>query len=226
LEIDAMRFIPAGARVLCFSPHPDDIEFGAGATLAKHRGEFTGRVVVLSDRSRTRGESRNDADQHRAAATLGLPADAVSFVDELGYGIDRFKIRFFATEENRDLLRQLATRAIKEFEPDVIFVPALLETFQDHSALAEEVVRIARGRYIIFGYEVPKHNRHFQPSVFVNIDEAQLQAKIDAVQCFSEFDNRYYFEPDAIRALARMRALQAGYFGLVEAFELYRWAAG
>ena len=221
-----MRIIPPGGRVLCFSPHPDDVEFGVGATLAKYRGEFTGRLIVLSDRSQTRQETRNDEDQHRAAAILGLTPDQVFFVDQLGYGLDRFKIRFFGTEENRDLLRQMASRSIKEFSPDVIFVPGLNETFQDHAALAEEIVRIARGPYAILGYEVPKHNRHFQPNVFVDIDEPALQAKIEAVQCFSEFDNRYYFEPDAIQGLARMRALQAGYFGLVEAFELYRWAAG
>jgi LmbE family N-acetylglucosaminyl deacetylase len=209
-----MRLIPAGARVLCLSPHPDDVEFGVGATLSKYRGEFRARLIVFSDRGATRDECWNDRDQHRAAAMLGLAADDVFFVDQLGYGIDRFKIRFFATEESRDLIRQTVTRAVREFAPDIIFVPGLNETFQDHSAIAEEVVRISRGRYVILGYEVPKHNRHFQPTVFVDVEERDLEIKANAVNCFSEFDNRYYFEPEA------------GYFGFVEAFELYRWAAG
>ena len=105
-----MDLIPDGARVLCFSPHPDDTEFGVGATLSKYRGRFAARVVVLSDRSQTRNEQRNDEDQMKAAAMLGLPPDAVRFVDDLGYGVNRFKVRFFGTEENRDLLRLVATR--------------------------------------------------------------------------------------------------------------------
>jgi len=221
-----VRFIPVGARVLCLSPHPDDVEFGLGATLAKHRGEFTARVLVFSDRGRTRGETKNDEDQLRAAAVLGLPPEAVRFVDQLDYGVDRLKVRFFASEESRDLIRQIVTKTIADFAPDMIFVPGVNETFQDHSALGEETVRIARGRHAVFGYEVPKHNRCFQPNVYVDVDETHLEAKAAAINCFSEFDNRYYFEPDAIRSLARMRALQAGYFGFVEAFELYRWAAG
>lgn len=216
-----MDLIPDGGRVLCFSPHPDDTEFGVGATLAKYRGRFAARVVVLSDRSQTRSERRNDEDQAKAAAALGLPEDAVRFVDTLGYGVDRLKVRFFGTEENRDLLRLVATRSIQDFRPDLIFVPALRETFQDHSALAEEVVRIARGRYMILGYEVPKHNRHFQPNVFVELRPDDVEAKIAALNCFSEFTTRYYFEPEGIRALARTRALHAGYSGLAEAFELY-----
>jgi N-acetylglucosamine malate deacetylase 1 len=216
-----MDLIPDGARVLCFSPHPDDTEFGVGATLSKYRGRFAARVVVLSDRSQTRNEQRNDEDQAKAAAALGLPPDAVRFVDDLGYGVSRFKVRFFGTEENRDLLRLVATRSIQDFRPDVIFIPALRETFQDHSALAEEVVRIARGRYMILGYEVPKHNRHFQPDVFVEVRPEDVEAKIAALNCYSEFTTRYYFEPEGIRGLARARALHAGYSGLTEAFELY-----
>jgi len=74
---------------------------------------------------------------------------------------------------------------------------------------------------MILGYEVPKHNRHFQPDVFVEVRPEDVETKIAALNCFSEFTTRYYFEPEGIRGLARTRALQAGYSGLAEAFELY-----
>jgi N-acetylglucosamine malate deacetylase 1 len=217
-----MHLIHDGARVLCFSPHPDDTEFGVGATLSRFRGRFAGRIIVFSDRSQTRNEQHNERDQRSAALAVGLPADSVCFVDQLGYAASRLKVRFFGTEENRDLIRHIISRAVQDFQPDIVFIPGLRETFQDHSALAEEAVRILRGDYAILGYEVPKHNRHFQPNTFVKLDEADIAAKVAALQCFSEFTTRYYFEPDAIRSLARTRALDAGYFGLVEAFELYR----
>ena len=82
-------------------------------------------------------------------------------------------------------------------------------------------MRIARGRYLILGYEVPKHNRHFQPSVFVELRPEDVETKIAALNCYSEFTTRYYFESEGIRGLARARALHAGYSGLAEAFELY-----
>jgi LmbE family N-acetylglucosaminyl deacetylase len=111
---------------------------------------------------------------------------------------------------------------VKDFDPGLIFAPSVHETFQDHQALGEEVVRVVRGRATILGYEVLRHNRHFRPNVFVDISEADMEAKIAALGCFSEFTNRYYFEPEALKALARVRALDAGYFGFAEAFEMYR----
>jgi N-acetylglucosamine malate deacetylase 1 len=97
---------------------------------------------------------------------------------------------------------------------------------QDHQALSEEVVRIVSGQASIFGYEVPRSNRRFQPNVFVDVSEADLDAKIQALTCFTEFTNRYYFGSDNIRALARVRALNAGYSAYAEAFELYRMIVG
>ena len=220
----ALSLFQSGARVLCLSPHPDDTEFGVGATLWKYRADFVAQVLVFSDRASTRAEMHNERDQRRAIECLGLSSDTVRFVDQLGYNFGRLPVRFFGTEENRDLIRRTVSKAIADFGPDIIFTPALRETFQDHSALSEEVVRIARGKYMILGYEVPKHNLHFQPNVFVDVDEAAIDAKTAALDCFSEFTTRYYFDKDAIRSLARTRALHAGYLGLVEAFEMYRFA--
>lgn len=217
-----MNFRLAGARLLCLSPHPDDIELGLGATLHKYRGQVNARILVFSDRHESRGEQRNLENQVEAAALLGVAADSVRFVDQIGHGFARLRPRFMASEENRDIIRRIVERVTKDFQPDIIFVPSVHETHQDHVAVGEEVVRIVRGAASILGYEVPKHNRHFQPNTFVRASDADIEAKIAAVQRYTEFTTRYYFEPEGIRALARMRALQAGHSGLVEAFELYR----
>jgi LmbE family N-acetylglucosaminyl deacetylase len=216
----------AGARALCLAPHPDDIEFGVGATLHKYREFLTAHVVVFTDRHKSRGEIHNETEQRKAAAILGIPSENVHFVDELGYGVDRLPIRFMATEESRDVIRQVLSKMIADFKPNVIFTPGIRETHQDHAAVTQEVVRVARGDFSIFGYEVPKHNRDFLPNAFVAVDEADIAAKVAAINAFTEFTTRYYFEPDAIRALARMRGLHAGTAGLVEAFEVYRLSIG
>jgi LmbE family N-acetylglucosaminyl deacetylase len=149
-------------------------------------------------------------------------ADCVRFIDQLNAGMARLPIRFFGTEENRDAIRLAVSKIVKEFGPDLIFSPSIHETMQDHRALGEEVVRVIRGRAMVLGYEVPKHNRFFQPNVFVELSDADVAAKIRALNCFSEFTTSYYFEADAIKSLARVRGLDAGFFGLCEAFELYR----
>jgi len=216
-----MDLIKKGTRILCLSPHPDDVEFGLGATLSKYRGDYEGRLVVFSDRSRSRGEVNNDRDQISAAKAIGFHEEDVKFVDQLGYGVERLPNRFFAMDENRDAIRMVVTRLTNEFKPDIIFVPSLKETMQDHQAIAEEVVRVIRGKATILGYEVPKHHRFFRPQVFVNISDEDIKAKMTALSAFSEFTTTYYFQEDVIKSQARLRALDAGYFGYAEAFELY-----
>lgn len=216
-----MDLIAKGAKILCLSPHPDDTEFGLGATLSRFKGRYEGRIVVFSDRYKTRNEVNNEADQARSAKLLGFRKKDVMFVDKLGF--DRLPIRFFGAEENRDVIRAIVSRLVKEIKPDIIFTPSLNETMQDHSALSEEVVRIVRNDTIILGYEVPKHNRFFNPNVFVDVSMKNVRDKIDALSCFSEFTTDYYFKGDVIQSLAKVRAIYAGYNGYAEGFELYRW---
>ena len=221
-----MELMKPGTRVLCLSPHPDDVEFGLGATLHKYRGMYEGKLIVFSDRSATRGEVHNERDQQSSAQVLGFRESQVLFIDQLGLEIDRMKIRFFGTEENRDRIRLIVSSLVEEFAPDLVFVPALNDTMQDHQALGEEVVRVASGQTSVLGYEVQRSNRRFQPNVFIDVSFTDIDAKIRALDCFTEFTNRYYFEEHNIRALANVRALNAGYSGYAEAFELYRMMIG
>jgi len=209
-------------RLLCLSPHPDDTEFGLGATLNRLRGQARARLIVFSDRAATRGERHNERDQLAAAARLGIEAAEVRFVDRLGLGVERLPIRFFGREDCRDAIRRVVAQQVAEFAPDAIFAPARSETMQDHQALTEEVLRIARGPAAILGYETPKHNRLVAPAAFMRVEAADIAAKAAAVGCFTEFTTRYYFEPQMIEALARVRAMDAGFHGLAEAFEVYR----
>lgn len=209
-------------RLLCLSPHPDDTEFGCGATLHRLQDRIEARILVFSDRARTRGEKHNERDQLAAAQRLGVAAANVRFVDQIGIGVQRLPVRFFGTEESRDRIRQVLAHEVQTFEPDLILTPALGETMQDHQAVTEEVLRVQRGRAAIMGYETPKHNRLMNAACYVRVAPTDVRAKAEAVNCFTEFTNRYYFEERMLEALARVRAMDAGYDGLAEAFAVYR----
>lgn len=207
--------ILGGSRVLCVSPHPDDVELGMGATLHKYRLKLASpRLLVLSNRRRTRGEVHNARDQRRAAEMIGI--------DESDIRFHNLPIRFFSSAEVRDKIRMIISKEVAEYKPDVIFCPDLSETMQDHQATAEEIWRVVRGEVTVIGYETAKHNRMFIPNFFVKVGDEDIHAKAVAVQKFSEFTNRYYFEEDGIRALAKVRALNAGFNGFAEAFNILR----
>lgn len=205
-----MQLIQKGDKILLVSPHPDDFEFGCGGTMHYYRNNITTRLVVLSTRLRTRSEKNNEEQQKRSAEMLGC--SDIKFYD--------LHIRKFGSTENRDVLRQIMTEEVNSFKPDLIFVPSPKEIMQDHQAVAEETIRIIRSATIL-GYEVPKHSRFFNPNIFIQISEENLQAKINALKCFVEQTQKFYFDTEILRAMSIFRATNAGIKGLAEGFELY-----
>ena len=205
-----MEIIQKGTKILLISPRPDDIEFGAGGVLHKFKDQVDTKLLVLSNRYKTRGETNNSNEQERAASILGV--QDIQFHD--------FPIRFFDSPEIRDKIRFLVTETCESFKPDLILSPSVNETMQDHKVVAEEVTRIIRNTTIL-GYEVIKHNRFFLPRVFVEISKESLDQKINALSCFKGQIQKYYFDKKVIEALATIRAANANFLGYAEAFEMY-----
>lgn len=205
-----MEIIQKGDKILLISPHPDDIELGAGGVIHKFKDKINTKLLVLSNRYKTRGETNNSNEQEQAASILGI--QDIQFHE--------FPIRFFDSAEIRDKIRLLVTETCESFKPDLILCPAVNETMQDHKVVAEEVTRIIRNTTIL-GYEVMKHNRYFLPKIFVEISRESLEEKIKALSCFKAQTQKYYFDKKVIEALATVRAANANFLGYAEAFEMY-----
>ena len=109
--------LPTPERVLVVAAHPDDIEFGAAGTVARWIGEGAEvRYLLL-----TRGDKGSDdpqadpvvlaatreREQRAAAAEIGVAQ--VDFLDEPDGQVEP-SLR----------LRELITRAIREFRPEVV----------------------------------------------------------------------------------------------------------
>jgi len=205
-----MKIIEKGDRVLLISAHPDDIEFGCGGTIYQYRKEITTKLLVLSDRSISNGEMNNKKEQKNAGQILGI--NNIQF--------ENIQIRFLPSLENRNKIRMLVMKICEEFNPNLIFIPTVNDTHQDHNALAEEVIRVIRNVSII-GYEAIKHNRHFKPNAFIKISKESLIRKQEAIMCFKDQNKKYYFDSKIIESLATIRASEFGNKGYAEAFEVY-----
>lgn len=108
--------------VLAFGAHPDDVELGAGATMAKLRaaGKRTGIVDLTEGELGTRGTSATrKAEAAEAATILGLSARV-----NLGLA-DGF---FEDSNENRiKVIEQ-----IRHFQPDILLINAPSDRHPDH----------------------------------------------------------------------------------------------
>ncbi len=131
--------------MLVVAAHPDDIEFGAGATLARWTGEgATVRYLIA-----TRGEkgsddpdadiaavaARREAEQRAAAAEIGV--EGVDFLDEPD---GQVQATLALRERITYAVRSFRPEAVMTHDPTVLFVNNEWVNHPDHRAVGESTV--------------------------------------------------------------------------------------
>lgn len=202
--------------VLVLAPHTDDGEFGCGGTIAKFVRNGS-RVIYAAfsaaeqsvlphlPRDILRSEVR------QATAILGIKDDDCIVFD--------FEVRRFPELRQR-ILDQLIVLN-QEYVPDIVLLPCLNDTHQDHQTIAQEGFRAFK-RVTMLGYEVPWNNLDFRTSCFVDLTENDLTQKVTALSHYQSQKHRTYANEEFVRSLALTRGVQIGR-RYAEAFEVVRW---
>src|SRR5690606_30885039 len=76
----------------------------------------------------------------------------------------QYEVRRFP--ENRQAILDDMIRLNKEYHPDIVLLPSIHDTHQDHAVIANEGFRAFK-RTTMLGYEVPWNNLDFRTSGFV-----------------------------------------------------------
>lgn len=204
-------------KYLFVGAHPDDIEFGAGATLAKSvMKNVDCYAIVFSNchESLNSNSSEKNAlviESQKALARLGLLPDQMSFLD--------FQVRNFP-ESRQDILQVLFDLS-RQHSFDKVFVPCSYDIHQDHQVVANESLRAFKFSTIL-GYELPWNNLESKLQFFNELDENQVQIKKDAISQFTSQKDRFYSGLDKVETILKFRGLQAN-LQFAEAFEVLRW---
>jgi LmbE family N-acetylglucosaminyl deacetylase len=144
-------------NILALGAHPDDIEFGCGATLAKYANN--GHTVYLM--VMTRGEKGGDGEERAAEQKKAREILMAKKVFWAGF-LDTFP------PPQKDLIDAIE-RVIANVDPNMIFVNYGDDTHQDHRELASALNSAARNIRNVMYYEVPS-TQNFTPKVFVDIE--------------------------------------------------------
>lgn len=203
-------------RALFLSPHTDDVELGAGGTVAKFVESYEVHVAAFSDAMDTQRERLPEdtliSEMMTAMGALGVDEERVHML--------RFKTRYFhaARQEILDAL----IRIRDQIRPDVIFAPSTYDRHQDHQVVVNEVLRAFKGyNSTILGYEQPWNNFSFETTCFVPLDEVHIAKKLEALARYESQQHRPYLNEEVIRGLASVRGTQIGSI-YAEAFEVMR----
>ena len=185
--------------ILAFGAHPDDVELGCGATIAKHVavGKKIGIVDLTRGELGTRGSAEiRDLEAEKSADILGL---------EIRKNMN-FKDGFFTNDEAHQLE---LIKLIREYQPDIVLCNAVSDRHPDHSKASELTSSscfLAGLRKIETGQEAwrPKLIYHYiqfnniDPDFVIDVSDF-MEQKILAVKAFSsQFYNSKSKEPNTI----------------------------
>ena len=176
--------------VLAFGAHPDDVELGCGATVAKEvsRGKKVGIVDLTRGELGTRGSADlRDQEAARAAEILG-----VVIRENLN-----FRDGFFTKDEMHQM--EIIKR-IRKFRPDIVLCNAIKDRHIDHgkgSSLVSDACFLSGLRKIETHYEGDSQEA-WRPSIVYHYIQWQnlepdfvvdvsgfIQKKVDAVLAYS-----------------------------------------
>jgi N-acetylglucosamine malate deacetylase 1 len=212
-------------RIMVVVAHPDDELLGLGATLHAlvHRFGATIHVVILGEGITSRADQRqtekwaNELSQHQQNIR-----DAQQ---KIGYQT----LSFHQFPDNRfdsiDLLSiiKVIEKEKQAFQPEIIFTHHGGDVNIDHQRTFEAVNTACRPMQhetvrTLICFETPSGTewipssdpRQFIPNLFIGVTELDVQAKIDAMQCYT-FEKREFPHPRSPEALR----IRAQYWGVV-----------
>ena len=113
--------------ILAFGAHPDDVELGCGATIAKAvaQGKKVGIIDLTKGEMGTRGTDLiRSQEAEQAARILG-----VDFMENLG-----FRDAFIFNDESHQLK---VIQAIRSYQPDIVLCNAIKDRHIDHARSSE-----------------------------------------------------------------------------------------
>jgi LmbE family N-acetylglucosaminyl deacetylase len=166
--------------------------------------------VTLSDNQKNPLLSDLVAEHHRSMGVLGVQPEKAL--------IEGFETRNFP-RDRQEILEYLYGLN-QDYSPDIVFAHCGSDIHQDHAVVTQEALRAFRGTTVL-GFDVLRSSYGFFPQFLVEVDAEDVDKKVAALNEYKSYADRYYFDPEVIRAtLIRHGALAERPFA--EGFEILR----
>ena len=186
-----------GKKVLFLGAHPDDIELGCGALISNIVDKAEILCATLSDNQHNVALAGLVEEHYSSMAILGMAREDVT--------VGKFETRNFP-RDRQQILEYLYELNVR-FQPDLVFVHTRADIHQDHQVVTDEALRAFRGVSVL-GFDVLRSSYGFFPHFLVEVDEQDVERKLNALSAYETYSQRYYFDPEVARAtLVRHGAL-------------------
>lgn len=214
-------------RILAVGAHPDDVELGAGGTLARHTAAGDEAYILVL------GTGATSRDHVAPGATLELRRQALESAQVLGARVCvlNYPDQRFDSVDFLELVKAVEG-VIGQVTPERIYTHYAHDLNLDHRLTHQAVITACRplpGALVrrIDSFEVPSATEWggvaFAPTAFVDIQGEPLRRKLAALACYKGEmrDAPHPRSAVSLTALARWRGANSG-FVEAEAFEVVR----
>jgi LmbE family N-acetylglucosaminyl deacetylase len=196
--VEAGRAARTASRetVLAIGAHPDDVEIGAGGTLAAHGA--AGDVVAILTLSHAAG-GQELAERGRAGRAAA---------DILGARLFLRDLEDTHIPEGNPTIAMIE-EVIEQVQPTVVYTHSIHDLRQDHRSVHRAALVACRQVSRMYCFQSPSATIDYRPTHFVGVDD-YLSRKLKVVGSFgSQAPLRDYMEPELITATARYWARYA-----------------
>lgn len=199
-------------KVLCISPHPDDVEFGCGGTVHKliNNGCDVELIVMSNCENSLIHNTNKDLINELNSSCKILGIDKINTFD--------FQVRNlwkFQTE-----ICNIFYRMNLDSSPDIVFIPSSFDVHQDHKIIYECAHRIFKTTSV-FGYELPWNCFEFNPGMYISLSDDNVIAKIEAIEQYKTQKHKNYSSSGYTKSTLSFRGQQMNKT-YAEAFEVIR----
>ncbi len=206
-------------NVLILSPHTDDAELGCGGTISKFLREGKNIFWVAFS------TAEESLPNHLPKDTL--VKEFTSVVKDLGLKDENYKILNFPVRKLTNFRQEVLEELVEirnQFKPDLVIGPSLNDFHQDHTVVANEMIRAFKTSSSIICYELPWNHIKFDTQMFVELEPEDIESKLKMMWHYkSQLEVlRHYFTEDFVRGIASTRGAQIGQ-KYAESFEVIRW---
>ena len=178
-------------KVLCLSPHPDDVEYSMLGTILKHTDTqfYLLQLAQGGDCDETTGESRLDEVRNvwKAAGcnNLNIINTPHKYIKEL----------------TEDKWIHLIEEYLLQFGPfDAIFLPNETDSHFEHRFISGFGTALIRNNNVsLIQYYTPSTQDNWSPNFYVEIEDF-YDKKLASLQEFTSQRHIYYFRQDVLRA--------------------------
>ncbi|OPW90945.1 PIG-L deacetylase family protein [Citrobacter sp. A316] len=194
---------PKTKGVLAIGAHPDDIELGCGASLARlaRNGIHISAVVMTPGRSGASELIDRHQESRDALKILGCQQTIhLDFADTRTH----LQLNEMIAALENIIQHQLPS----DIEIKRVYTMHNADRHQDHMAVHQASMVACRAIPQILGYETPSTWLSFMPQVFESVKEDDFKLKLKALSKHQSQSGRDYMRPERLRALAQFRGQQ------------------